>query len=162
MENPCDPPGPGKPKACQHGLGFNCETCWPKPATITPGRRPHPSALTGDAHRQLARLRGAPSLVLWLVQEVGCWVVGSRADFTLDRVHEGSDWDILVQPSLWGVAVGGIPLDHVKATRRGGWRVVMEGKPVIDVFPGDLSDWMSKACTRVAWHPKSGVVIEKV
>lgn len=25
--------GPGKPKACPHGQGFHCPTCWPKAAT---------------------------------------------------------------------------------------------------------------------------------
>lgn len=91
-------------------------------------------------------------------------MVGSRADFTVDRVHPGSDWDLLVPFRLWELVVGALPLERVTPTRRGGWRVrpLVEGEPVIDIFPGDLGEWMAKACTRVAWHPKTGTVLEKV
>jgi hypothetical protein len=115
-----------------------------------------------DAARQLDRLRGAPSLVLWLVQDMGCWVTGSRAGFTVDRVRPDSDWDILVPLRLWQTVVGALPLGSVIPTRRGGWRVRVEGQPDIDVFPIDLDEWMTKACTHVAWHPKSGTVLEKM
>lgn len=120
------------------------------------------NARDASVPRQLARIKGAPALVLWLTQEVGCWVVGSRADFTLDRVTSTSDWDILVPWSLWEHVIGALPLESVIPTRRGGWRVRREGQPDIDVFPGEVGEWMKIPFVRVAWHPKSATVIEKV
>lgn len=122
-----------------------------------------PKRVTTDM--QLDRLRGAPAIVLWLVQEVGCWVMGSRAGFDESaprQMHAMSDWDILVPRALWDLAVGCLPLDKVTPTRRGGWRVRVEGQPDIDVFAGEVGEWLTKACVHVAWHPKSGTVIEKV
>ena len=110
---------------------------------------------------QLARLRGAPPLVLWLVSDAGCWVTGSRASFSDCRLHAASDWDILVPWKLWETVVGALPLDKVVPTRKGGWRVRIEGQHDIDVFPGDIGDWLVKPFTHVAWHPKTGTVIEK-
>lgn len=108
---------------------------------------------------QVERLRGAPPLVLWLVLDVGCWVIGSRAGFVEERLHANSDWDILVPFALWNGVVGALPLDNIIPTRRGGWRIRKEGSPDIDVFPHDLGDWLSKAFTHVAWHPKSGTCL---
>lgn len=115
---------------------------------------------------QLERLRGAPAIVLWLVQDMGCWVVGSRAGFTVDRVHAGSDWDILVPPHQWQGLIGALPLDDARPTRRGGWRFTPSRGgvvgPTVDVFPCDLGDWLTKALTHVAWHPKTGTILQKL
>lgn len=125
-----------------------------KPAEDSVREMIHPSD-------QLARLKGAPSLVLWLVQDAGCWIVGSRADFSLDRVTETSDWDIVVPLKLWQNVVGALPFDLSVPSRRGGWRIKRDGEPDIDIIACDIGDWLTNTLTRVAWHPKSGTVVEK-
>lgn len=114
-----------------------------------------------DKAQQLERLRGAPPLVLWLTQQMGAWVVGSRADFHQDRVHKDSDWDILVPLAVWPSIGKALPLEHVRPTRHGGWRFESQGV-VLDVFPMDIGDWLTNPYTRVAWHPQSGTIVTKV
>lgn len=120
---------------------------------------------------QAARLKGAPPIVLWLVLDAGCWVVGSRASFRDVRIHEKSDWDILVPFASWGKVVGTLPLNApggdpaVVATRRGGWRFwYHQGRVdgvILDGFPGDVGEWLSRPFVHVAWHPSTGTVVER-
>jgi hypothetical protein len=116
---------------------------------------------------QLERLREAPPIVVWLLQNLGAWVGGSRAAFRDVRIHEKSDWDILIPLHLWHDAVGALPLEKVKPTKAGGYRFeaeFLDGRPpvVVDVFTGDVGLFLQKPYIHVLWHPKTATIIEKV
>lgn len=128
------------------------------------------TSLTHDAivSMQMERLRTAPPIVLWLTQTVGCWVIGSRAGFRHVRIHDASDWDILVPFSLWSTVVGGLPIEKISPTKLGGYRFAAcfndAAKPtvLVDVWPGDVSSYLTRPYVHVAWHPQTGTVIEKM
>lgn len=114
-----------------------------------------PKRVTTDM--QLDRLRGAPPIVLWLVQEVGCWVTGSRAGFDENaprQMHAMSDWDILVPRALWDLAVGCLPLDKVIPTRRGGCRGVRTYTSYpYSVDVAGIRDAVNVELARYRWGP---------
>lgn len=123
-----------------------------------------PTQPRNPAREQLDRLRGAPRLVGFLLQDIGCWVVGSRADFRQpERISVASDWDILVPLALWPKVRGALPFERSTTSRRGGWRFPGEaGEASIDLIILDVDDWFStQPYTAAAWHPRSGTMLER-
>lgn len=112
---------------------------------------------------QLERIRTMPPVVLWLTQGMGCWVLGSRASFSDVRIHDKSDWDILVPFEVWEQVTAALPIDG-KRTKPGGWRfdtLTSDGASVVvDVFPGSLDAMLRKPYVHVAWHPKTATIVE--
>lgn len=97
-----------------------------------------------------------PSLVLKLTQCHEAWVVGSGAR---TNNHDPRDWDVLVPFSHWKQAAVLIP-NGAKTNSFGGWKCVDNGA-TIDIWPGDLADFMTHGKANAVWHPKSGIRYEK-
>lgn len=100
-----------------------------------------------------------PKLVLALTHNHDAWIVGSAAD---PHEIEPRDYDVLVPFYEWGPASALIPGD-ARVNSFGGWKCVSDGVEV-DVWPGDPGDlgWlMQRVRAQWAWHPKSGVRLEK-
>ena len=101
----------------------------------------------------------APALVRVLTTMHDAWIIGSAA---LPDVTKPRDWDVLVPFEQWAHAMLLIrDLPYVFNTF-GGFKVSQDGCS-IDVWPGNLGDYMSRGgYARAAWHPQSGVRLVRV
>lgn len=101
-------------------------------------------------------MKHPPKLVCSLVYGHNAWVVGSGA-------KEGSenprDWDVLVPFQNWFEACFLIPKNAYPNTF-GGWKCETD-EGFVDVWPGDLGSFFLLSAAKFAWHPKSGIRLEK-
>lgn len=79
------------------------------------------------------------------------WIVGSAADPSVAKPH---DYDVIVSWSQWAQVATLIPLS-ARPNSFGGW-VCMEDEIRIDVWPGDLSSFLTIGMAKAIWHPRSG------
>lgn len=99
-----------------------------------------------------------PALVCKLTHGYEAWVVGSAA-VPGQKLDELRDYDVLVPLIHWQAAAMLIPTDAVPNTF-GGWKCQSEDREV-DVWPGDLAWLLTNSAARWAWHPRTGVRVEK-
>lgn len=87
------------------------------------------------------------------------WIVGSTAlpDADLSNVR---DWDLLIPFDKWPIAAGLIP-ETATPNTFGGWKINWHGI-IIDVWPGDLSQFLRESTTKGVWHLGSGKRFIKV
>lgn len=97
-----------------------------------------------------------PKLVVALCTNFDAWIVGSAADPSNDNPR---DIDVLVPIYSWGQACHLIP-KNAKVNSLGGWKCFDDIE--IDIWPGDLGWLMQSSRSKYAWHPRSGIRLQKV
>lgn len=97
-----------------------------------------------------------PELVTKLTTLCDAWLIGSSAE---DTDNYPRDYDIFVPIKNWQEASNYIPKD-ASINRLGGFKCVSEGYE-IDVWTGFMSDLLSSNYFYVAYHPKTGIRIER-
>lgn len=98
-----------------------------------------------------------PELVTKLTTLCSGWLVGSSANWT---VKEPRDYDVYIPIKYWAEASNFIPRD-AKINRMGGFKCLSEGIEV-DVWTGDVNDFLASNYFTFAYHPMSGVRISRV
>jgi hypothetical protein len=95
--------------------------------------------------------RMLPPIVSKLCFMFDAWIVGSAAK---EGVIEPRGYDIIISFSNWPKAATLIPAS-AKPNTFGGWKFFDEGEKV-DVWVGDLADFLSIGKADAIWHPRSG------
>jgi hypothetical protein len=98
-----------------------------------------------------------PELVTKLTTMCSAWIVGSAAD---ELNKEPRDYDIYIPMKYWMEASMLIPKDS-KINRMGGFKCVSDGVEV-DVWTGDMNDFVASNYFKYAFHPKTGIRIKKI
>lgn len=98
-----------------------------------------------------------PELVTKLTTLCGAWIVGSAAD---PKNNSPRDYDLFVPVKYWLEASNYIPKD-CKINRMGGFKCISEGIEV-DVWTGDMNDFLSSNYFKFAYQPKTGVLIKSI
>lgn len=98
-----------------------------------------------------------PELVTKLTTLCDAWIVGSAAD---PKNFHPRDFDVFVPFKNWLQASNYIPKD-AKINRLGGFKCVSDEVDV-DVWTGDMNDFLSSNYFSFAYHPKTGVLIKAV
>ncbi len=98
-----------------------------------------------------------PELVTKLTTICDAWLVGSSAN---ELNVEPRDFDIYIPMKYWKEASSLIPKD-AKINRMGGFKCKSEGIEV-DVWTGDMNDFVASNYFKFAFHPKTGVRIVKI
>ena len=98
-----------------------------------------------------------PELVTKLTTLCSGWLVGSSAnpDITNPR-----DYDVYIPMKFWLEASSYIPKE-AKINRMGGFKCISEGVEV-DVWTGDINDFLSSDYFSFAYQPKTGVRIGRI
>lgn len=85
------------------------------------------------------------------------WIVGSAANLDNENPR---DYDVLVPFSNWSTASTLIPRSAIPNIF-GGWKFIDEGKvkgvfdTIVDVWPGDLSEFLTIDMVKFIWHPRT-------
>ena len=98
-----------------------------------------------------------PELVTKLTTMCSAWIVGSAAN---ELNENPRDYDIYIPMKYWMEASMLIPKDAV-INRMGGFKCKSEGIE-IDVWTGDMNDFVATEYFKYAYHPKTGVRIIKI
>ncbi len=93
-----------------------------------------------------------PELVTRLTTFCNGWIVGSAVDNKSPK-----DYDVFIPFAKWKEACVIIPKNS-KINRMGGFKCVSEGIEV-DVWTGDMSDFLASNYFSKAFHPQTGVKI---
>lgn len=94
----------------------------------------------------------APDLVRKLVSVCDAWIVGSACSQEKPR-----DYDVYIPMKYWKEACRLIP-KKVKVNTLGGFKCMSDGCEV-DVWTGDINDFLSSNYFKEAYHPESGIHI---
>ena len=107
-------------------------------------------------HKDLNKINNMkyPELVTKLTTLCGGWIVGSAAN---PNELTPKDYDVYIPLKYWMEASNYIPKDS-KINRMGGFKCVSDGVEV-DVWTGDMNDFLSSDYFSYAYHPKTGVRI---
>lgn len=98
-----------------------------------------------------------PELVTKLVTLCGGWLVGSSAN---PSEKEPRDYDVYIPFKFWLEACSYIPKD-AKLNRMGGFKCISDGMEV-DVWTGDMNDFLASNYFKYAYQPKIGVRIGRL
>ena len=98
-----------------------------------------------------------PELVTKLTSICDGWLVGSSAD---PNVSEPRDYDVFIPFKYWREASNYVPKD-AKVNRMGGFKCISEGVEV-DVWTGEMSDFLQSNFFSFAYNPKTGVRITRI
>ncbi len=98
-----------------------------------------------------------PELVTKLTTVCGGWIVGSSAN--PENKHP-RDYDIFIPFKYWMEASMYLP-KSATINRMGGFKCISEGIEV-DVWTGDMNDFLSSNYFKYAFNPKSGVRIGRI
>lgn len=98
-----------------------------------------------------------PELVTKLTTLCGGWLVGSSAN---PNETEPRDYDIYIPVKYWLEASNYIPKD-AKINRMGGFKCISDGIEV-DVWTGDMNDFLASNYFNFAYQPKIGVRIGRL
>lgn len=93
-----------------------------------------------------------PELVTKLTTICNAWIVGGAVDN-----ENPIDYDLYIPFSKWREACAIIPKDS-KINRMGGFKCVSEAIDV-DIWTGDMSDFLASNYFSKAYHPQTGVKI---
>ncbi len=98
-----------------------------------------------------------PDLVTKLTTICRGWIVGGAAN-PYDQTPP-KDFDIYIPMKYWLEASNLIPKD-AKINRMGGFKCKSEGFE-IDVWTGDMNDFVASEYFKFAYHPQTGIRIMK-
>lgn len=99
-----------------------------------------------------------PALVTKLTTICSGWIVGSAALDPFEVVDKPPrDYDIYIPMSQWRTASALIP-KNATINRMGGFKCISEGIEV-DVWTGDMHEFLSSAMFKAAYHPQTGIKI---
>ena len=98
-----------------------------------------------------------PELVTKLTTLCSGWLVGSSAN---PNETEPRDYDIYIPVKYWLEASNYIPKD-AKINRMGGFKCISDGIEV-DVWTGDMNDFLASNYFKFAYQPKTGVRIGRL
>lgn len=98
-----------------------------------------------------------PELVTKLTTLCSGWLVGSSAN---PNETEPRDYDIYIPVKYWLEASNYIPKD-AKINRMGGFKCISDGIEV-DVWTGDMNDFLASNYFNFAYQPKTGVRIGRL
>jgi len=98
-----------------------------------------------------------PELVTKLTTLCDGWLVGSSADPT--NTSPPRDYDIYIPIKNWLTASNLIPRD-AKINSLGGFKCLNEGI-TIDVWTGDINDFLATNYFKYAYNPKTGIRIKR-
>ena len=97
-----------------------------------------------------------PNIVTKLTTLCDGWLVGSSAEEDNDNPR---DYDIFIPIDKWLEASNYIPQD-AKINRMGGFKVISDGKEV-DIWTGKMEDILTSNYFKIAYHPRSGIRINR-
>jgi len=97
-----------------------------------------------------------PELVTKLTTLCGGWLVGSSAN---PNELSPRDFDVFIPFKYWLEASNYIPKD-AKINRMGGFKCISEGVEV-DVWTGDMNDFLTSDYFKYALNPKTGILIKR-
>lgn len=116
-----------------------------------------------------ALTRELPHIARDLCYYHGAWVVGGTAAPQLTTLREVRDIDVFVPFENWGGAASLLSRARLelRATSFGGWRCkipwdTFAREVTLDVWPSSLENLFSQVLVKHAWHPKSGVRIQRL
>lgn len=95
-----------------------------------------------------------PELVTKLVTFCDAWIVGSAASSNNPR-----DFDLFIPFKFWQLASSYIPKE-AKINRMGGFKCISDGKE-IDIWTGDMNDFLQSDYFSQCYCPKYGVFIKR-
>ena len=98
-----------------------------------------------------------PELVTKLTTVCDGWIVGSAAD---PDQQSPRDYDIFVPIKSWLAASAFIP-KNAKINRMGGFKCLSEGVEV-DVWTGEMNEFLTSNYFKFAYHPKTGIRIARI
>ena len=98
-----------------------------------------------------------PELVTKLTTLCSGWLVGSSAN---PNETEPRDYDVYIPIKYWLEASNYIPKD-AKINRMGGFKCISDGVEV-DVWTGDMNDFLASNYFNFAFQPKTGVRIGRL
>ena len=98
-----------------------------------------------------------PELVTKLTTLCSGWLVGSSAN---PNETEPRDYDVYIPVKYWLEASNYIPKD-AKINRMGGFKCISDGIEV-DVWTGDMNDFLASNYFNFAYQPKTGVRIGRL
>lgn len=96
-----------------------------------------------------------PELVTKLTTICNGWIVGGAVD-----AENPKDYDVYIPFPYWKVACSLLPKEST-INRMGGFKCISEGKEV-DVWTGEMSDFLASNYFSKAFHPQTGVKICRV
>ena len=96
-----------------------------------------------------------PELVSRLTTTCNAWIVGGAVD-----ENEPRDFDLYIPMKNWREACMLIPKD-AKINRMGGFKCISDGIEV-DVWTGEMSDFLASAYFKKCYHPLTGVKIGRL
>lgn len=97
-----------------------------------------------------------PELVTRLTTSCEAWIVGSAAMATCKNPR---DYDVFVPAKYWQTASMILPKNAV-LNRMGGLKCISEGVEV-DVWTGDMHDFLASEYFKAAYNPRTGVRIKR-
>lgn len=100
-----------------------------------------------------------PPIIAKLATNFEAWIVGSAASPFTD-INCVRDWDVIIPFNLWHKACVLIPKD-ARPNSFGGWKFTVDGIE-IDLWPGDLSAFMTFHKFKYAWHPHTDTRVERM
>ena len=98
-----------------------------------------------------------PELVTKLTTLCSGWLVGSSAN---PNETDPRDYDVYISIKYWLEASNYIPKD-AKINRMGGFKCINDGIEV-DVWTGDMNDFLASNYFNFAYQPKTGVRIGRL
>lgn len=98
-----------------------------------------------------------PELVTKLTTICNGWLIGSSAD---ENNESPRDYDIFIPIKSWREACSIIPKDS-KINSLGGFKCISEGIEV-DVWTGEMNDFLASNYFREGYHPLTGVRIKRI
>ena len=99
-------------------------------------------------------MKKLPELVTRLTTVCSAWIVGGAVDD-----NNPKDYDIFVPIKYWREACIIIP-KNATINRMGGFKCISDGIEV-DVWTGEMSDFLASAYFNKCYHPQTGVKIVK-
>lgn len=98
-----------------------------------------------------------PDIVTKLTFHCDGWLIGSSAD---PSNYSPRDYDVFIPINNWGKASILIP-KNAKINTFGGFKFKDKQGNEIDVWTGEMSNFLNTVQFSFAYHPRSGVRLEK-
>ena len=113
--------------------------------------------IAATGHKEVVICMKYPELVTKLTTLCSGWLVGSSAN---PNETEPRDYDVYIPIKYWLEASNYIPKD-AKINRMGGFKCVSDGIEV-DVWTGDMNNFLASNYFNFAYQPKTGVRIGRL
>ena len=105
-------------------------------------------------------MRKLPAFVHHLCYFCDGWIVGSSAN---PRKRAPRDWDIIIPYTNWGQALAYLKEKNhsFSINSFGGLKVYLSPITTVDIWPGDVGEYLKLGQAQGAWHHKTNTRITK-